>query len=87
MPNSTATAAAEAKASAVNLMKLLRQQNNEKTAKFFAAAMAGIMVLFIIFHWTRVVFKGYERRSGGNVTFLKFPIRVTRSYILLIVPR
>ncbi|TVY49572.1 Ferric/cupric reductase transmembrane component, partial [Lachnellula occidentalis] len=81
MPNATATAAAEAKAAkakAAKLVKILRQRNNENSAKFFAAAMAGIMVLFILFHWTRIAFKTYERRSG-KATFLQFPVRITRA--------
>ncbi|TVY20703.1 Ferric/cupric reductase transmembrane component 2 [Lachnellula arida] len=73
-----ATAAAAAKAAKAKAKKLLRQRNNENSAKFFAAAMVGIMVLFILFHWTRIAYKTYERRSSGKATFLKFPVRVTR---------
>ncbi|TVY94022.1 Ferric/cupric reductase transmembrane component [Lachnellula willkommii] len=73
-----ATAAAAAKAAKAKAKKLLRQRNNENSAKFFAAAMAGIMVLFILFHWTRIAYKTYERRSSGKAAFLKFPVRVTR---------
>ncbi|TVY30564.1 putative ferric reductase transmembrane component [Lachnellula hyalina] len=82
MANATATAAAQAKAAkakATKLAKILRQRNNEKSAKFFAAAMVGIMVIFILFHWTRIAFKTYERRSSGKATFLRFPVRVTRA--------
>jgi hypothetical protein len=77
MPNATASAA-QAKAKAAALSKILRQRNNENAAKFFAVGMAGMMGLFITFYWTRVLFKGFERKSGKNLTFLKAPIAVTR---------
>lgn len=81
MPNATTIAtAAAAKADKVAKAKakVLRQRNNENSTKFFAAAMVGIMVIFILFHWTRIAFKTYERRRSGKATFLKFPVRITR---------
>jgi hypothetical protein len=44
MANKSSTAAANAKA----LAKVLRQRNNEDSAKFLAIGMAGIMVVFLI---------------------------------------
>ncbi len=76
MANATATAAAASKA-AKALAKVLRQKNNENTAKFLAAGVAGMMVLFIIFHWTRSAFKSYESKKG-RVTALRVPIAITR---------
>ena len=73
MANATETAA-KAKAA---LAKVLRQKNNENTVKFFAAGMVGMMALFIIFHWTRVVFKKYESKRGKS-TALRVPVAITR---------
>jgi hypothetical protein len=79
MANATETAAKAAKAK-VALAKVLRQKNNENTAKFFAAGMVGMMVLFMIFHWTRFVFKKYEPKKGKPVA-LRIPVAITR-YLL-----
>jgi hypothetical protein len=54
MANGTAAAAAQAKAKQA-LAKALKQRNNENTVKFFAAGMASMMVLFIVFNSIRVV--------------------------------
>jgi len=76
MANATEVAAA-AKAKTA-LVKVLRQRNNENTAKFFAAGMAGMMVLFMIFHWTRVVFKRYESRKSESISLSRIPVSLSR---------
>ena len=76
MENATETATKAAKAKAT-LAKVLRQKDNENTAKFFAAGMAGMMVLFMIFHWTRSVYKKYESKKGSP-TALRVPVAITR---------
>lgn len=77
MANATAIAAKEAKAKTA-LAKLLRQKNNENSAKFFAAGMVGLIVLFMIFHWTRIFFKRYESRTSGSIGPLEVPVRISR---------
>ena len=49
------------------LAKKIRQLNNEKAAKFFAAGMVAMISLFIIFHWTRYLYKRtLSKRTSGN---------------------
>jgi len=77
MPNATTTAAAAAKDKTA-LAKVIRQRNNENTAKFFAAGMAGLIVLFMIFHWTRLVFKRYELKKKESLGVFKVPVALSR---------
>jgi hypothetical protein len=76
MPNATETAAKAIKAKAA-LAKILRQKSNENTAKFLAAGMAGTMILFMIFYWTRFVFKRYEPKNE-KLTAFRVPVAITR---------
>ena len=76
MANATETAAKAAKAQAA-LAKALRQKNNENTAKFFAAGMTGMMVLFMIFHLTRAIFKRTKSERGRS-TLSMVLVAVTR---------
>jgi len=69
-----AAAAAAAKA------KALRQRNNENAARFFAAGMAGMMVMFIFFHWARFLFKRYQLRRGSSTSFLRVSVGISRYY-------
>jgi len=88
MPNATVTAAATAKAKAA-LAKAIRQRNNENTAKFFAVGMAGLIVLFMIFHWTRLVFRRYESKEKGSLGVFQVPVAISRYPFLplLLEPR
>ena len=81
MANATEIAAKAAKTKAT-LAKVLRQKNNENTAKFFASGMVGMMMLFMIFHWTRFILKKYESKKGKPTT-LKTPVAITRYLALL----
>lgn len=76
--NTAATATATAKAK-IAAAKALRQKNNENTAKFLTLGMAGIIALFVIFHWTRMFYKRYGTRQSRSSSVLKFPIAFTRS--------
>lgn len=76
MANATETAAKVTKAK-LALAKALRQKNNENTAGFFAAGMVGMILLFMIFHWTRYLFKRYETEKG-NATALRIPAAIAR---------
>lgn len=85
MPNVTTTPAAAASAAAAAKVKAakaaakaLRQVNNQNTAKYFAVGMAGIMALFILFHWTRFFFKRYGSKQASNSKALGLPLAFTR---------
>ncbi|CZR52291.1 related to ferric-chelate reductase [Phialocephala subalpina] len=60
------------------ISKKLRQRNNENAAKYFASAFCGFIALFIIFHWTRLLYKrcGLSKKRTGGV--LKLPVAFTR---------
>jgi hypothetical protein len=56
MPNTTETAAKAVQDEEI-LAQIVSSKGNENPAKFFAAGMLGIIALFMIFHWTRHIFK------------------------------
>jgi hypothetical protein len=72
----TATATAKAKTAAA---KAMRQKNNENAAKFLTLGMAGIIVVFVVFHWTRMFYKHCGTRQSRSSSVLEFPIAFTRS--------
>ena len=51
------------------------QIKDQNTAKYFAAAMAGLVAVFAIVHWMEVLFIKYCPPSGG---FYRFSKLVTR---------
>ncbi|KAF4625786.1 hypothetical protein G7Y89_g12377 [Cudoniella acicularis] len=66
MANSTAaTSAARAKQA---IAKALQQRNNENSVKFFATGMVGLMLIFIISHFCRVLYMRFRSKSSGNRT-------------------
>lgn len=73
MADST-TSAAAAKKSKAALAKILRQRNNENTPKFFAAGIVGMIVIFMIFHWSRFFIKRSESKGVSSG-----PLRVAAS--------
>ena len=73
--STSAAAAGKAKTAAA---KVLRQKNNEDTAKFLALGMVGIMILFMILHLTRVFYNRYAIRQSRSSNLLRFPIAFTR---------
>jgi hypothetical protein len=58
--------------------RTLRQANNENSAKVFAAGMAGMIFLFILFHWSRFVFTRCGLRRARGSGFLEFLRRISR---------
>ncbi|KAI9642150.1 hypothetical protein NHQ30_008952 [Ciborinia camelliae] len=68
--------AAAAKAAALKLLKKIRRQNNFNSVKFFAAGMAGIIVLFIISKCIRFIYLRYFSRNRSPL--LKGPVAITR---------
>lgn len=37
---------------------------NLKLARYFAAAICGIIAIFVILHWTRIIYKKWGRKAG-----------------------
>ena len=70
-PNSMAAGDSVA-AKATKIAKALRLKRNQDTTKYFAGAMAAIMVLFIISHFTRYLFKRCNLSKKESA-----PIRLT----------
>ncbi|KAM0123556.1 hypothetical protein ACHAO1_011268 [Botrytis cinerea] len=66
------SAAATAKATA----KAIRKRNNLNSVKYFAAAMAGITVLFVISKWIRFLYIRYT--PGNKSRLLRTSIAITR---------
>jgi hypothetical protein len=42
--------------------------------------MAGMMVMFIFFHWARFLFKRYQLRRGSSTSFLRVSVGISRYY-------
>jgi hypothetical protein len=77
--NATASAAAAAKAKTA-LATVIRQKNNENAAKFFAVGIVGMIVLFMVFHWSIVFLKLYELKKNQSLSFLRLPARLSRQH-------
>jgi len=75
--NSTAIAAAAAtkKSMAVRALQL---RNNEKTAKYYAAAMAGLIMVFTLFHWSRFLYSRYATKGPRKSKFMKAQVSLAR---------
>lgn len=58
--------------------KILRQKYNVQSAKYFAAGISGLILLFMIFHWTRVIYKRFEVKISSRPGFLKIPVDISR---------
>lgn len=51
-------------------LKLRRQVLNVRAAKYFAVAIAAVMGLFIVFHWTRFLYHRYGLKEKRGVTII-----------------
>ncbi|TVY39265.1 Ferric/cupric reductase transmembrane component, partial [Lachnellula subtilissima] len=76
--NSTAIAAAAAKKSSA--VRAVQLQNNEKTAKYYAAAMAGLIIVFTLFHWSRFLYSRYATRGLRKSKFMKAQVSLARLF-------
>lgn len=66
-------------AQAARLARMARQQvYNEKAAKFYGIAMACVIVLFTISHWSRFLYGRYSAREATTSSLMKCQIRLTR---------
>lgn len=53
---------------AYKALQLRRQLLNVRTAKYFAVAIAALMGLFIVYHWTRFLYHRCAPKQKGPVT-------------------
>jgi hypothetical protein len=60
--NSTAAAAAAKKAMQIKMA--IAQANDQTAAKWFAVAMAGLILLFTVFHWSRFLYSRYASKRS-----------------------
>ncbi|TVY78529.1 Ferric/cupric reductase transmembrane component [Lachnellula suecica] len=86
--NATAIAAAAA-AKKVMQGRALQQKNNENVAKYFAAAMAGVIIMFTIFHWSRFLYSRYATKGLKESKIMRAQVsaaRLTRHFLNRRVP-
>ena len=69
-------------AAAARLARIARQQvYNEKAAKFYGIAMAAVIVLFTLFHWSRFLYSRYSTRDAKTYGVMRLQVAITR-YVL-----
>jgi hypothetical protein len=76
--NATAIAAAAKAAKAQMLARHRKAVWNQKTVKYYAAAMTGVIILFTIFHWSRFLYSRYAPRGVRNSRLIKAQVSVAR---------
>ncbi|KAH8667412.1 ferric reductase NAD binding domain-containing protein [Tricladium varicosporioides] len=76
--NATAAAASAAMAKKVQAARAYAQSNNIKSAKYFAAAMSGFILLFAIFHWSRFLYSRFASRGVKNSKLMKGQVTLAR---------
>ncbi|CAG8983101.1 hypothetical protein HYALB_00004543 [Hymenoscyphus albidus] len=76
--NSTANAAAAAAEKKTQMLRAIQQTYNVRAAKYFAAAMAVFILLFTIYHWTRLLYSRYASKSVKNSSIMKSQVFLTR---------
>jgi len=74
--NSTAATAAAKKASL--LKQALIQHNNESVPWHFAIAMAGVITLFTLFHWSRYLYSRYASKELRRSVFMRSQVAIAR---------
>ncbi|KAF4610360.1 hypothetical protein G7Y89_g15760 [Cudoniella acicularis] len=79
VPSKNATAiAAAAMASKINAARAYAQAQNVIAAKHFAAAMAGFIGLFAIFHWSRFLYSRYASKTIKDSKIMKGQVSIAR---------
>jgi len=53
-------------------------QNDWNVPRFYAAAMAGLIVLFTIFHFTRFLYSRYASKSVKESAVMKIQVSIAR---------
>jgi len=75
--NATAIAAAAAAKKAM-ASRVLQQKNNVNVTKYYAAAMASVIIMFTIFHWTRFLYSRYATNGLKKSKIMKAQVSVAR---------
>jgi hypothetical protein len=75
--NATAIAAAAAAKKAA-ASRVLQLRNNVKVTKYYAAAMAGVIIMFTIFHWSRFLYSRYASKGLKKSKIMKAQVSVAR---------
>ena len=76
--NATAIAAAARAAKAEMLARHKAAVWNQKTVRYYAAAMTGVIILFTIFHWSRFLYSRYAPRGVRNSRLMRAQVSVAR---------
>ncbi|TVY92228.1 Ferric/cupric reductase transmembrane component, partial [Lachnellula willkommii] len=61
-------------------VRAVQQRNNEKTAKYYAAAMAGLIIVFTLFHWSRFLYSRYATKGLRKSKFIKAQVSLARLF-------
>ncbi|KAL2065517.1 hypothetical protein VTL71DRAFT_3187 [Oculimacula yallundae] len=76
--NSNATAIAEAWKAAA-LRREHQRTLSQESAEHYAIAIAGIIAIFTLFHWSRFLYSRYSSKSVKQSGFMKAQVAVTRA--------
>lgn len=77
--NATAIAAQKAQMASRHAAKMW----NQNSVKIFAGAMAGVIILFTIFHWSRFLYSRYAPRGMRKSGLMRAQVSVARFVKLL----
>ena len=79
--NATAVAAAAAEAAAkkAELAAIAKEQMlDQQAAEHFAMAMAGLIILFTTFHWSRFLYSRYASKGVRGSKVMKIQVAIAR---------
>lgn len=77
--SSAADVAAAAKAK--KAIKAMQELFNQNSAKYFGGSIAGVIVIFTLFHWARFLYSRYATKSFKESKFIKTQVSISRSVI------
>jgi hypothetical protein len=77
--NATAVAAAAAAAKKAVLATIAKEQMlDQQAAEHFAMAMAGLIILFTTFHWSRFLYSRYASKGVRGSKIMKAQVAIAR---------
>lgn len=78
-PGRNATSGAGAAAKAKQYAAMAKAQSlNEDTAKYFAAGVLGMVLIFTIAHWSRFMYSRYASKGVKNSGLMRLQVSVAR---------
>jgi hypothetical protein len=78
-PGGNATAGAGAAAKAKQYAAMAKAQKlNENTAKYFAAGVLGMVLIFTISHWSRFIYSRYASKGVRKSGLMRLQVSVAR---------